>query len=492
MTSSSAPGKTIFVRQATGLVRQISAWEALGMVVTQMGLLYVFNAIVFTPAFYPTANPFVGPVVGLLLVLPIAGVYILFSIAIPRTGGDYVWVGRIFNPGLGFVTNFSLTIIVISVVGAVAPWIASYSLGPMFYDLGILGNNSNYINIANSLETQTSQFIVAAIFIIIAGAIVMASSKLAGRVVKYWAFLSLIIGAIFIGVALSAGQTTFANNFNNYATQIGSNMTYNNVISAGQQLGAYNGVPPALSQATFSAAALGLLGYLGFNTSAYFAGEVKQNRRSQILAQFGGTLLYTALVGAILAVEYFMEGPSFVNAIAQLWLNGSSNYPYLVGSIPLASGLSMFWTNNQVLVSIFNLAFGLTAVVMNISIFFMLSRNLFAWSFDRVVSTKFADINERTRTPLYAIGAMVIIGLFFAYIAVFGTGVLSSLFNIGTAGQFLVFLIVAFAAIAFPYRRKDIFDSAEPLARRKIGGIPLITILGILSVAVSIFTIYSI
>ena len=87
---------------------------------------------------------------------------------------------------------------------------------------------------------------------------------------------------------------------------------------------------------------------------------------------------------------------------------------------------------------------------------------------------------------------MVIVGLFFAYIAVFGTGVLSALFNIGTAGQFLVFLIVAFAAIAFPYRRKDVFNSAEPLARRKIEGIPLITILGVLSVAVSIFTIYSI
>lgn len=101
--STSSEGNPIFVRQATGLVRQISGLEALGMSINQMGLLYVFNVVAFTPAFYPSANPLLGPVVGLLLVLPIVGIYILFSIGIPRTGGDYVWVSRVFNPGIGFI-----------------------------------------------------------------------------------------------------------------------------------------------------------------------------------------------------------------------------------------------------------------------------------------------------------------------------------------------------------------------------------------------------
>ena len=132
--ATSGSGKDIFVRQATGLVRQISGLEALGMCVTQMGLLYVFNVVAFTPAFYPDANPLIGPLIGFLLVLPIAGVYILFSIGIPRTGGDYVWVSRVTNPGIGFVSNFALTLIVLSVVGAVAPWIGQWSFGEMFYD----------------------------------------------------------------------------------------------------------------------------------------------------------------------------------------------------------------------------------------------------------------------------------------------------------------------------------------------------------------------
>lgn len=62
--------KKVFVRDATGLVKQISGMDALGMALTQMGLLYVFNVVAFTPGFYPQANPIIGPFIGLLLVLP--------------------------------------------------------------------------------------------------------------------------------------------------------------------------------------------------------------------------------------------------------------------------------------------------------------------------------------------------------------------------------------------------------------------------------------
>jgi amino acid transporter len=488
--SSNTQSNPIFVRQATGLVRQISGLEALGMSINQMGLLYVFNVVAFTPAFYPTANPLLGPFVGLLMVLPIVGIYILFSIGIPRTGGDYVWVGRIFHPGIGFTTNFSFTLIVLSVVGSVAPWIGQWSIAPMFYDLGMIYSNSSYINIANALQTPANGFYVSAIFIAIAGLIVIASSKLAATVVKYWTFVAMIIGAIFIGVVLSAGVTTFAHNYNAFS---GSNMSYTQVISTGQaQYSTYNGVPPALSSATLYAAALGLLGYLGFNSTAYFAGEIKQNRKSQILAQLGGTIIYAVFITILIAVEYFGEGPKFVNALAGMWNNGYSNYPYIAGVPPLASALSMFWTRNPVLVSIFNLSFGLTAEMMNISILFMLSRNLFAWSFDRVVPAAFADINPRTRTPIYAVVMMTIVGLIYTYIFIFDTGILSGLFNYGTAGEFTVFLIVSLAAIAYPYRRRDVFDASEPTARKKIGGIPLITILGAISFIISLVTIYAI
>lgn len=470
-------------------MKQISGMDALGMALTQMGLLYVFNVVAFTPGFYPEANPIIGPFIGLLLVLPIAGMYTLFSIAIPRSGGDYVWVGRVFHPSIGFIANWAFTILSISVVGAVAPWIGQWSIAQLYYDLGILNKNPNYISIANSLQTPSSAFWISAVFIIIAGLIVIASSRLAARTVKYWSILSIIIGGIFIATVLAAGSSTFAQNFNSLS---GSNMTYDQIVSVGQQNGAYNGVPPLISSASLYAGALGLLGYLGFNSSAYFAGETRRNHRTQILAQIGGTIIFAAFTTVMIAVEYLGEGPSFVNAMAGLWLSGSSTYPYLAGTPPLSSGLAMFWTQNQVLIAIFTLSFGLTAEVMNVSIFFTLSRNLFAWSFDRVAPSVFANINPRTRTPVYAISIMTVVGLLYAYIAIFQYGLLATLFTYGTAGTFMVFLIVSVAAIAYPYTRKDIFESAHPASKKKIAGIPLISLLGALSFLVSLVVIYAI
>jgi len=487
--AKSTSSKSVFVRDATGLVKQISGMDALGMAVTQMGLLYVYNVVAFTPGFYPDANPIIGGFIGFLLVLPIAVMYILFSIAIPRSGGDYVWVGRVFHPGIGFMANFAFTVLSISVVGAVAPWIGQWSIAQLYYDLGILDKNPSYTAIANSLQTPSSAFWISAVFIIIAGLIVIASSRLAARTVKYWMILSIIIGVIFIATVLGAGSSTFATNFNAFS---GSNMTYDQIVALGPQNGAYSGVPPLLSSASLYAGALGLLGYLGFNSSAYFAGETKRNEKTQILATLGGTVIFVAFTTAMVVVEYFGEGPSFVNSMAALWLSGSSAYPYLAGTPPLSSGLAMFWTQNQVLIAIFTLSFGLTAEVMNVSIFFTLSRNLFAWSFDRVAPSVFADVNPRTRTPVYAIAIMTIVGLLYAYISIFQYGLLATLFTYGTAGTFMVFIIVALAAIAYPYMRKDLFESAHPLSKKKIAGVPFISLMGVLSFIVSIVVIYAI
>lgn len=474
-----------FVREATGLTKRISSLDALGMSLSGMGLLYVFNVVAFTPAFYPEANPLIGPFIGLLLVLPVAGMYALLAIAMPRTGGDYVWTSRILTPGLGYVVNFTITIISLSFIGSVGPWFPQWSLGEMFYDLGKIYGSSNFLSIANYLQTSVPTFWITAFLIVLAGAVVIVSTRLASAIVKYWTILAFIIGAIFVGTALTAGSSTFAQNFNAL-----SGAKYDDIVSAGQQAGAFNGVPSALSYPSLYSGALGLLGYLAFFYPSYFAGEVRQNKRTQIIAQIGASVIFAIFTTIIIFAEYFGEGPSFVNAMAALWISGSSSYPYI--SIPLASGLSMFWTQNPLLIAIFNLSFGMTVEVMNIAILFSLSRNIFAWSFDRIIPTTFASLNSRTRTPVNATILMTVVALAFAYIAIFQSGTLAAVFSYGTAGIFLAFVFVSIAAIAYPYRRREIFDTIDPTAKTKIGGVPFITVLGVLSLIVSLITVYAI
>jgi len=466
-------------------VKQISGLDAVGIVLSGMGLLYVFNVIVYTPAFYPNANPLLTNLTGLVLCLPIAVMYALMAIAVARTGGDYVWVSRTLSPSIGFVSNFTVTIISLSFIGTVTPQAVQWSFAEAFYDLGLLNNNQGLLNTASYLQGPNPTFLISVLLILITGLIVILSVRWSTMVVRYWTYIALVIGIALVVVASSVGVSGFISNFNALS---GSN--YNDVITAGQQLGATAGQPPLFSYDSLLAGVVGALAYLAFFYPAYFAGEIKQNSRTQLFAQIGSLFIYGIFTTIVIAAEYFGEGPSFVNAMAALWAAGSSKFPYL--TTPLASGMSVFWTQNGVLVTIFNLGYAGTILAMNVAIFFTLARNLFAWSFDRIMPAAFADVNDRTHTPIKATVIMIVVALIFAYVAVYQFGLLSAMFSYGVAGIFLAFILVAFAAIIFPYRREDLFESADPIAKKRLAGVPLLSITGVLSIITSIIVVYAV
>jgi hypothetical protein len=87
---------------------------------------------------------------------------------------------------------------------------------------------------------------------------------------------------------------------------------------------------------------------------------------------------------------------------------------------------------------------------------------------------------------------MTIVGLIYLYLAVFNYGSLAEVFSYGTAGIFIAFLFVSFAAMIFPYVKRDIFEKTDSLVKKRIGSIPLITIIGVICVIISLVTVYSI
>ena len=475
----------VFVREATGLVKNISASDALMMSLSGMGLLFAFDIIVFSPGFYPGANPLLTQIAGLLFCLPIALIYLMFSISMPRAGGDYVWVSRILHPSLGFIVNFSITAVVLSFVGVDIAEGVEWGLGEMYYDLGLIFNDKSYSATASFLLGQTGAFSISVVTILILGAVAVLSFRLTKAIVHAITYVSIIIGILFAAVVLSAGPSTFATNFNQL-----SGANYDAIISAGVKAGAYNGVPPVFTFPTLLAGIVGILSYIDWFFPAYIGGEIRRVKRSQIISQVGGLCIFAVFTSALTAVAYWGEGPAFANSMAVLWSSGSSSFPYF--AIPLASGMSVFWTQNPALVSLFNIGWFLVMIALVVASFFVLSRNLFAWSFDRIMPSIFAKVNDRTHTPAYATAAMTIAGIFFAYLAVYQFGILALLFSYDIGAMFIAFIVLGAAAIAFPYRRKDLFQSSDPIVKANIGGLPLVTILGVLSILSSIVVLYAV
>ena len=82
-----------------------------------MGVLVNIFWIVYASASYPGADLTATVISAALVNMVIAYVYWMFSIAMPRTGGDYVWVGRTIHPAIAFMENSVLVVIMVTWVG---------------------------------------------------------------------------------------------------------------------------------------------------------------------------------------------------------------------------------------------------------------------------------------------------------------------------------------------------------------------------------------
>ena len=128
-TTAEAPGggRDLFVRNATGLVRELSAFDAFNLVFSAVLIpVGITQVMGFTPQFWPHANMLVSFAIATPLVLCFGLVYLYFTTLMPRSGGDYVWVSRTLHPSLGFLVNFSLTFVFLTWVSGVGwGWIGA-------------------------------------------------------------------------------------------------------------------------------------------------------------------------------------------------------------------------------------------------------------------------------------------------------------------------------------------------------------------------------
>src|ERR1700686_3100378 len=101
--------ETLFVRKATGLVREISLRDTVLLNLAYVSFPLGFTFITLIGSIYPGANVGVAFVITSLLVVPQLLTYGMLASAMPRSGGDYLFIGRALQPLLGFLANAMLT-----------------------------------------------------------------------------------------------------------------------------------------------------------------------------------------------------------------------------------------------------------------------------------------------------------------------------------------------------------------------------------------------
>ncbi|MHA1590213.1 MAG: amino acid permease, partial [Candidatus Njordarchaeales archaeon] len=100
-------GEVVFVRRASGLVREVGPFTALSLVLCHVigGGINKFS--VTASVAYAGANVPVAFIIAGIPTVLLGIVIALMAIAMPRAGGDYIYITRVLDPTIGFLASWA-------------------------------------------------------------------------------------------------------------------------------------------------------------------------------------------------------------------------------------------------------------------------------------------------------------------------------------------------------------------------------------------------
>jgi amino acid transporter len=131
---------------------------------------------------------------------------------------------------------------------------------------------------------------------------------------------------------------------------------------------------------------------------------------------------------------------------------------------------------NFIMLWIVAIAWFYTLINLAQTYFFYCSRIIFAWSFDRLIPEKVCYIHPTLRSPIIAILIIAIIAEVGVIDAATG-GVMGAQLNF-VFYAVCTQLVPVLAITLFPFTKPELFENASAFVKRKIGKVPVITIVG--------------
>jgi basic amino acid/polyamine antiporter, APA family len=490
MTRDTGGRPTLFLRNATGLVKAWSAYDA---------FIYSFMSVnLVTLGLYGMSFAYAIPDGQLLFAILFTGVAVTFLVivyagliaAIPRAGGDYTWQSRILGGGVAFVLAMTgWWFILWHWTPIYANILVVQFLSPLLATIGQQG-------VATWFTTSNGIFASCVITLAFVGLVVTAGMETYARIQKVCFYGGLIALGVLCVVLLVSSQSDFHNAFNREAASIFGVQgdAYQKTLAAARA-GGFTGTPFAFLSIN---ASLLLVPFVVFfllwpNWGATLYGEVRgaKEYRRPFYSMFAGlwvTVLLSLIVIALMAKTFGWE---FYNSANSLYWNSVFLVPKAPAPVipiwPYPVMLAAWLVPSHAFQFVILLVMGLWFFGWAGTLFLSSTRVIFAAAFDRVLPSWAAAISSNRRVPYGALALMIVpslvVSAFYAYKPGFSTYTLDATLVIA-----VTYLGTIFAATILPWRRRDIYSSS-PIAQFTIGGVPAITIAGLLTGAFLIFNL---
>jgi basic amino acid/polyamine antiporter, APA family len=482
-TPVAQPPVRLFTRQATGLVRDVPPLSQLVFAILTAPFPWVLAiAIFWTFSAYPGGNLYLAYGIGYLGGLFAAIGIGMLSTTMPRSGGDYVLVGRTIHPVVGLISSFWFTVNVLVSIAFITETLIVGALAPSLVAIGAIGHHKTLLDWGTTLESSKSWLFVAGIIALVLCSTIVGSGWKVSLRFQNWAFALGMIGmtVAFVVLLVESGGS-FIDHFNSFArSYTGKADSYHYLIARAQADGIN------VNPGTNFGNTIPVIGaVMGFSIYTWFAiniaGEVRQARTwkfatgmiAAAVVNFLGVLIFT-----LLFVHSF--GGKFFTAINSL--NGGAHYPF--PSPPFFVFLVSVASNSEAVAWILGLS--LISIMLGLLWLNLLQpvRAMFAYAFDGVFPLKIAHVEKRTHVPIVAVGLTLALAIGLYSWAVYG----SSLFRVYVVAIVLAvvpMMLMSISAMILPWRRRQLWESS--VMNIRVRGVPLITVAGMFSFAVSLF-----
>jgi APA family basic amino acid/polyamine antiporter len=465
---------TLFTRKATGLVREGKTRDALFYNVMWSSVALTFAFYWLFLASYPGSNALLGVVFAAALGIPGAFLYAMLTQVMPRTGGDYVFNSRSLHPSIGFAANFSYCVWLAVTMGVYTTYIANYGFGAFGRTMAGFTGTSGWLSFGEWFSTEWGLFITGTVMLLLAAGLFVAGGTRLFFRVQVGCFVLFMLGAVIMPVLIGLLQTRsgFVHNFNNYAANLGTKDASAKLAASATKA---SFVPTKFSlEESFKSVSIWWFIFGFIFSSTYFAGEIRLQKRTHLKSMPGAVLVAVLVLLALIptflhVANYTFNGQlGLAEPAAYGFATGAPAYPELMG---IASG-SAVWGVIMVV------GFTVSLLIWLPQTLLLVSRSMFAWSFDRIMPERLSSVEPRTRSPLLAIAIMLVLSIGSTAIYSFTTWFSTISVLLGLS---LTLLVTAVAGILLPFRQPAMV-AASPYDRR-IAGVPLFTIVGMLALA---------
>ena len=430
-----------FVRKASGLRRDVSLLDVIGLNVSNMSAGAALGIIGYTTVLLSTTsgvNLVYGSVIAWAITIPEVIVYTMMTTRISRTGGDYVWVSRVYGGFFGGALSFMgytletmaylalIALATVVAIGSVGVSLGYSSMLPLALPGSVSGSN------------LPAQALIAAVVFAALIAINLLKPKLGYKVVSITVIIGII--ATFVGIfTLLTGGPAGVQNYMSSLNSMGANATYASVS-----------LPPTSPTFDFGGTIFmmpffAIFVYPWLNAGPAVASEIKGKgalRYNVVISSFVTLIVVTSAFAAM----YYAGGYLFINGAlgnANLVYNWTFNFWTLAMGVSSNTAVSWFIGLGWILWNVAILAYGII----------VLSRYLFAQSFDRFLPEKISYVSPKYNSPSIAllielVGTVVLIAL-----ATLFYGTLESLFGAIIASM-VYFLFIGLAATLYAFKNE--------------------------------------